>query len=118
MNGIVVAVAIMVSSTTAPPVTFDFDLPPDALRPRYELLRPAATPKRAPVIAKRHSTADRIIAVVAGGTLGFVAGGTIGAYIAGNRDNPDDDISALRGVVVGAPIGAAVGAFLGYRLTK
>jgi hypothetical protein len=42
----------------------------------------------------------------------------IGGRLAENRDNPDDDISALRGVMIGAPIGAVVGALLGYRLTK
>jgi uncharacterized membrane protein YfcA len=61
---------------------------------------------------------DRIIAVAAGTSLGFVLGGTIGGHLTENRRNPDDDTSALRGIMIGAPIGAVLGGLTGYWLTK
>jgi len=47
----------------------------------------------------------------------WVVGGAIG-YKLTQTSNPDDDTSGLKGVIIGAPIGAAVGACFGYRLTK
>jgi hypothetical protein len=129
VNGMVLGIAMLASSSGAAPnlqtsraalasSVFTFELPNAPGRSRDGFWRPVASAKTQPATTKRHSTTDRIIAVVAGVSLGFVAGGTIGAYAAGNRDNPDDDTSALRGVVIGAPIGAVVGGLLGYRLTK
>jgi hypothetical protein len=46
-----------------------------------------------------------------------MAGGIIG-YAITQESRDDDGVSGLRGVVIGAPIGAAAGAFIGYRLTK
>jgi hypothetical protein len=66
---------------------------------------------------KRFSKVDRIIAVVAGTCIGWVAGGAIG-WAATASSDPDDDVSGLRGVIIGAPIGAAAGAIIGFRLTK
>ena len=42
----------------------------------------------------------------------------IGFYVAQDRNADDDGVSGLKGVVIGAPLGAAVGALIGYQLTK
>ena len=129
INGMVLGMAMLVSSTgagsslqpsraAAAPSIFTFDLPDGAVRPREGFHRPRASATQQPTTTKRHSKTERIIAVVAGVSLGFVLGGTIGGYVTGNRDNPDDDTSLLRGVVIGAPIGAVAGGLLGYHLTK
>ena len=135
MNGIVLGVAMLVTSagvspepeTSRPTVvraTFTFDLPapvpPRNLPHRFVIdtslrawpapLQAAQSPK-----AKRFTKTERVIAVVAGATVGFMAGGAIG-WAATSK--PRDDVSGLRGVVIGAPIGAVVGAAIGYRLTK
>jgi hypothetical protein len=102
---------------TAPSILVDYNLPVHAGPVFDEFKRPwTSTPVQG--TARRHSKADRIIAAAAGGALGFVLGGTIGAYIAGDPNNPDDDISPLRGVMIGAPIGAVAGALLGYYTTR
>ena len=129
MNGLILGAAIVVSSTAAAPTVessraavapsvFTFGLPVTTGPSRDAFLRPLASPSKQTTTGKRHSKTDRIIAVVAGVCVGFVVGGTIGAYAAENRDNPDDDISPLRGVMIGAPIGAVLGGFGGYWLTK
>jgi hypothetical protein len=129
MNGLVLGVAILASSTPAAPTVefsraavapsvFTFDLPATTGPSRDAFQRPLASPSKQTTTGKRHSKTDRIIAVVAGVCVGFVAGGTIGAYAAENRDNPDDDISLLRGVMIGAPIGAVLGGLGAYWLTK
>ena len=139
MNGIVVGVALLVSSAGASPAPtpgrlrasvvsagFTFALPDGAAASRLlshhlpgDRLRPRSwrgSPQAAPAApARRCSRVARILAVAASGFGGWVAGGAIG-YVATAK--PDDDVSGLRGVVIGAPIGAAVGAVLGYRLTK
>lgn len=65
--------------------------------------------------AKRSTRTGKVIAVVAGAFGGWMAGGAVG-YMAASK--PHDDVSGLRGVVISAPIGAAVGAVIGYRLMK
>jgi hypothetical protein len=137
MSGIVLGVTMLVFSTgvspavetsraTVVPAAFTFHVPDDAATSRNLLHRLLNEPSR-PVwrrgslqpaqatTAKRFTKADRIIAVVAGTCVGWMAGGAIG-YAATSK--PDDDVSGLRGVVIGAPIGAVVGAVVGYRLTK
>ena len=138
MTGLVLGVAMLVSSTgvspaleTAPrtltPPAFTFELPRVA-RPRdaphphaNEQLRPVWTrgtlPPRQSKPVKRFSPTDRVIAVAAGVAVGWVVGGAIGYMLTDSPDNPDDDTSGLRGVIIGAPIGAATGAILGWRLT-
>jgi|RhiMetdeSRZDD1v2_1073273.scaffolds.fasta_scaffold3832151_1 hypothetical protein len=129
MNALVLAIGVLVSSTAAAPAVgssraavapsvFAFDLPDITAPSRDAFRRPLAPASRQSSAANRHSRTDRIIAVVAGVCVGFVVGGTIGAYAAENRDNPDDDVSLLRGVMIGAPIGAALGGVGGYWLTK
>ena len=137
-SGLVLGVAMLVSSTgvspalettsspLAPPA-FIFELPRlagplDAAHPLAgEHLRPVwrrgTLPPAQSRPVKRFSPTDRIIAVAAGVAVGWVAGGAIGYKLTDNPDNPDDDASGLRGVIVGAPLGAAVGAILGWRLT-
>ena len=128
LNGIVLGVAMLASSTAAAPkpeaapaavlpVVFTYDLRDDSVPSHAAFLLPPAAPAWLPA-PKRHSKTDRIIAVVAGASLGFVVGGRIGGHLTENRDNPDDDISALRGVVIGAPIGAVLGGLTGYWLTR
>ena len=138
MTGLVLGVAMLVSSTgvspaleTAPrtltPSAFNFELPRvavsrDAAHPlANEQLRPVWRRGTLPPLpskpAKRFSPTDRVIAVAAGLAVGWVMGGAIGYMLTDNPDNPDDDTSGLRGVIIGAPIGAATGAILGWRLT-
>ena len=137
-SGLVLGIAMLVSSTgvspalettsspLAPPA-FTFELPRvaiplDAGSPLpNERLRPVWRRGTLPPVqskpGKRFSPTDRVIAVAAGVVVGWVAGGAIGYKLTDNPDNPDDDTSGLRGVIVGAPLGAAVGAILGWRLT-
>ena len=99
------------------PATIDFMLP-DAERARWES-RPAFARTQTTTKAKRHSTTDKVIAVAAGATLGFFGGGIIGGKITDKSDtNPDDDTSVLKGVFIGAPIGATLGGLFGWYLTR
>ena len=139
MNGLVLGVAMLISSTgaspvpeatapTFPPATFSRELRDPVVLPRErahplanEQFRPAWRQSTLPPAqskpAKRFSPTDRVIALAAGIGVGWLAGGAIGYKLTDNPDNPDDDTSGLRGVIIGAPIGAAVGAVLGWRLT-
>ncbi len=128
MTGIVLGVAMMISSTgvspapetsraTVAPAVFTFDLP----APNRFLTEPSwgrGSLARAQVkTAKRLSTTDRIIAVAAGVAVGWIVGGAIG-YKLTQSSTWDDGTSGLKGVVIGAPIGATAGAILGWRLTR
>ena len=75
------------------------------------LVRPAQAtrPKRSKV--------DRIIAIAAGASIGWVVGGGVGYAVTPKR-GPYDDTSGLKGVLIGAPVGGAAGALIGYHLTK
>ena len=133
MTGILLGLAMTISSTgvspaletpraaVAPAIFTSFDLPVDV----------AATPapawrgqpvKRAKAGSPRHTSAkkfsitERIIAVAAGLTVGWVVGGGIGGKLT-ESDNPYDDTSAVKGIMLGAPIGGAAGALLAWRLT-
>ena len=138
MTGWVLGVAMMVSSTgispaletTPPPLlpsAFTFEMrrlagPRAARRPLAdEQFRPvwrrSTLPAGQSKPAKRFSPTDRVIAIAAGVAVGWVTGGAIGYMLTDNPDNPDDDTSGLRGIIIGAPIGAAAGAILGWRLT-
>lgn len=128
MTGFVFGVAMLVSSTGVSPGTqtprislapaaSTFDLS-DSEQSRW-LSRPAPFRRSQATTARRHTTTDRIIAVAAGGTVGFLVGGIIGGKITDrSKENPDDDVSVLKGVMIGAPIGAAVGAIIGWRATR
>ncbi len=139
MNGIVLGIAMLVSSTgvspalettraTVAPSVFTFTLP-DHLAAESEAPRrfldeqqrtmwhTGAKSATQPARTRRFSPTDRIIALAAGVAVGWVAGGAIGYKLTDNPSNPDDDTSGLRGVIIGAPIGAATGAILGWRLT-
>ena len=106
------------SPARLPRVTLPLDAAPsladEQLRPVW---RRGTLPPVQSKPGKRFSPTDRVIAVAAGVAVGWVAGGAIGYKLTDNPDNPDDDTSGLRGVIVGAPLGAAVGAILGWRLT-
>jgi hypothetical protein len=137
MNEILLAVAMLVSSTgvspapetaraTVVPAVFTFDLPDEATWSRNlshrlpnEQFRPAwrrgSLQPSQPTPANRLTKTEKIIVVVSGGVVGWWVGGAIG-YAATSK--PRDDVSGLKGVVIGAPIGAVVGAVIGYRLTK
>jgi hypothetical protein len=137
MNGIILGVAMLVSSAGVSPAqetsraTFDrspftYDLPDGPVAPRHlphrlltdlslQVWQPTSLQVAQSPTAKRHTKTDRIIAVVAGACVGWVVGGAIG-WAATSK--PRDDVSGLRGVVIGAPIGAVVGAAIGYKLTK
>ena len=81
--------------------------------PQLEIRQPAKT--RA---TPRFSKVERAIAIGAGTVIGFYGGAAIGWKATDNPSNPNDDMSRLRGVVVGAPVGALVGAILGAVLTR
>jgi hypothetical protein len=137
LNGVVLGVALMVSSgmppaeqsvrsTTVPP-RFTITLPEAApVVPSRRILdgqsldvwRSASFQPAPAKPAKRFSKSDRIIATIAGGVGGWFGGAMIGYYSTANFDNPNDDTSGLKGVMIGAPIGGAVGAILGYWLTN
>ena len=136
MNGILLGMAMLASSTgaspalepprpTVVPASFSFQLPsaprdlPHRLPrewsgPRRErrLLRSAQAPG-----AKRFSKVDRVIALAAGASIGWVVGGGIGFAVTPKR-GPYDDTSGLKGMMIGAPIGGVAGALIGWRLTK
>lgn len=79
--------------------------------------RGASRVQSQPARVPRFSLTERIIAVAAGTCVGWFGGGAIGWELT-KGSHPDDDTSGLRGVIVGAPLGAAVGAFVGFRLTR
>jgi hypothetical protein len=137
MHGIVLGVAMMISSTgvspaletsrpTLVPAAFTFDLPADPAttsrtQPKRFLKehtwrREPSAPAQAKT-AKRFSPTERIIAVAAGVAVGWVVGGAIG-YKLTQSSTWDDGTSGLKGVIIGAPIGATTGAILGWRLTR
>ena len=91
------------------------DLVTEASRPvwRLESSRAAQT-----TAANRPSTFARVIGTALGGLGGFYAGGAIGFYAAQDHDVDDDGVSGLRGVVIVAPVGAALGALIGYKLVR
>lgn len=68
--------------------------------------------------ARQSSTLAKVIGLAVGGLGGFYAGGMIGFHLAQDRNADDDGVSGLRGVVIGAPAGAAVGALIGYQIAK
>ncbi len=136
MNAIVLGMAMLVFSTpkspalqtraTLVPTAFTFDLPVSAAPSRnspHRLLneqsrpvwRRASLPAAQGTTARRFTKKARVIAVVAGVCGGWLAGGAIGYAATSKRD---DDVSGLRGVMIGAPVGAVIGALVGYRLTK
>lgn len=136
MNGILLGVAMLVSSTGASatldppraavaPAIFSFALPESASRDLPSgLLKESFGPRRerglvrpAQATSGTHSNVDRIIAVAAGASIGWVVGGGIGYAVTPKR-GPYDDTSGLKGLLIGAPIGGVVGALIGYRLTK
>lgn len=128
MHGIVIGVALMISTTgvspvpetsrpTLAPAAFNFDLPaPDRFLEKPSWRRGSPAPPQVKT-TKRVSTTDRIIAVAAGVAVGWVVGGAIG-YKLTQSSTWDDGTSGLKGVIIGAPIGAATGAILGWRLTQ
>ncbi len=75
----------------------------------------AAAQPAAASSAARFTKTDRVVAAAAGGLLGFFVGARLG-WIATSR--PNDDVAGLRGVVVGAPVGALAGAVVGLGLTR
>lgn|SRR5688572_11429145 len=128
MTGIVLGVAMMISSSgvspaletsraTVAPAVFTFDLPAPNRFPSEPSWRRGSLAPAQTKTTKRVSTTDRIIAVAAGVAVGWVVGGGIG-YKLTQSSTWDDGTSGLKGVIIGAPIGAATGAILGWRLTR
>ena len=140
IDGIVLSVALLASSSggavtpashrlPAPSADIKFGVPPSgalSLNPiagaRKEqagaIWRAAAFSSSQASAPTRFTKTDRVIAIVAGIAGGWLAGGAIGYYSTVNWDNPDDDTSGLKGMIIGAPIGGAVGGILGYWLTN
>jgi uncharacterized protein (DUF2062 family) len=105
------------------PAIFSFELPETASRDLpSSLLTESFRPeggwvRSAQATSAKRSRVDQIVAVAAGVSLGWVVGGGIGYAVTPKR-GPHDDTSGLKGVLIGAPIGAVVGALIDYRLTK
>ena len=124
MTELLLGVAMLACSTApAPP-----EQPPHvAVAPRIFNVERYERPFRDPVPERRAartaaattkgSRVDRIIAIAAGVSIGWVVGGGIGYGVTPKR-GPYDDTSGLKGMMIGAPVGAVAGALLGYRLTK
>jgi hypothetical protein len=109
---------------TIVPVTFTYTLPePAAPSPlRNALAAPGPLWDRAPfqpapAPAKRFSTTERIVITAVSALAGFYGGGLVG-YAVAQDDKDDDGTSGLPGVMIGAPIGAAAGAIVAWKLTK
>jgi len=136
MNGILLSVWMLVSTTGALPALeppraavlpaiLDFELPEGQSHDlRGDRLTVSAGPTRerrlvrsAQATTRKRSRMERIIAVAAGVSIGWVVGGGIGYAVTPKR-GPHDDTSGLKGMMIGAPIGATAGALLGWRLTK
>ena len=142
IDGLMLAVALLGAPAGLPlvepprpaaaltPATLTFEVPDQPGAPSRRSGRFAATEQSRPVwraaafsppqatTAKRFTKTDRVIAIAAGVAGGWLAGGAIGYYSTANYDNPNDDTSGLKGMIIGAPIGAAVGGILGYWLTN
>ncbi len=110
-----VAPAPSPSSTQTVPTATTLTLREAVTRASVRNSAPLVLHQRQPARVSRFSRSDRINAVVAGVCGGWMAGGAIG-WIATSK--PQDDVSGLRGVMIGAPVGAVVGAVVAYRLTK
>ncbi len=130
MNGMVLGMAILVSSSAGSPAVetprvapgaFTFNLPDVAATSVREQSRPVwQRPSVARVqgtTARRLNPALRAMIVGAGAGAGFMAGARVGWEVTPKR-GPYDDTSGLKGVMIGAPIGAVLGAVLGWHLTK
>lgn len=129
MTGLALGLTAIVSTFGAPAVT---QTPHAPVTPTVLTINIAEVPATAPDVirlpnsrpralaatARRPSKLERVVAIGTGATLGFFAGGIIGGKLTENRDNPDDDTSAIRGIVIGAPIGAVLGGLTAYWLTK
>jgi hypothetical protein len=87
----------------------------EEIRPDWRLEPPRLARAAA---APQSSKVARVLGVALGAVGGFMAGGMIGFYTTQDRDVYDDGVSGLRGVVIGAPVGAGVGALLGFQLAK
>jgi hypothetical protein len=66
--------------------------------------------------SKGYRGAQRVLAGVALGVLGFFGGGLTGAVIEGADGSGDSP--GLAGFMIGAPIGAAVGATIGFLMVR
>ena len=127
MDGILFGIAILVSSAGLPavemprvaPSAFTFNLSDAAATPLREQSRPVwQRASVAPVrdtTTKRLNTTLRAIVVGASAGIGFLAGGRVGYEVTPKR-GPYDDTSGLKGIMIGAPIGAVLGA--GTRLAS
>ena len=120
MHGIALAMTLMLPPTAGAALL----APPPVERPRLvmpaitaELAAEAVPPRTATRVARRGSTLEKIFATAGGAAVGWLAGSAIG-FVATKKSDHADDVSGLRGVVIGAPIGAIIGGFVGYQLAK
>jgi hypothetical protein len=67
---------------------------------------------------RQSSTAAKVIGITVGAVGGFYAGGIIGGRLTEDKNADDDGVSALRGIVIGAPVGALIGALIGWQVAK
>ena len=130
MNAMVLGMTMLVSSSSAAPTvemprvapsafTFNLsDVETASLREQPRRVRePTSSARVQREAPKRVNNIVRALAIGAGAGAGFMAGARIGWEVTPKR-GPDDDVSGLKGLMVGAPIGAVLGAVLGWQLTK
>ena len=86
--------------------------PPEATGVVLSQQRPAY-PGAQPSQPRKRSGTRKVLGGVAGGVGGFFLGGYLGAKIEGDSCNCDDP--GFKGFLIGLPIGAGVGAFLGAK---
>jgi hypothetical protein len=67
-----------------------------------------------PQAVRERSTRRKVFGAIVGGAGGFFGGFFLGAAIEGDRCNCDDP--GFVGALIGAPVGAAAGSILGYKL--
>ncbi len=85
----------------------------DPMRTELRLVSSQGKGQRARSRSNGYRGAQRVLAGVALGVLGFFGGGLTGAVIEGAAGSGGDS-PGLAGFVIGAPIGAAVGATIGF----
>ena len=130
MTGLMLGLAMLATSAGAAPAPkassatvlradFALDLSSSLFREQSRRAwQPPASQSAPSTPPKPFTKTDKVIAIAAGAAGGFLVGGYIGGAITENRDNPDDDVSVLKGIAIGAPIGAVIGAIIGHKLTK
>ncbi len=120
--------AMLLASTAVP--AYARQAAPPALRPIRLVMTPVrptpairfetrVTPLSAPLVSRRAESPSRLKRAMwasIAGVGGFFGGGFLGAAIEGDRCDCDDP--GLQGFLIGAPVGAALGAIFGWKFGR